>query len=151
MPLRAVVAAALVALALPAPGQAPQGRCTGTVAGAASGSFACEIQARSTAGGVLVTVTPTGAVADLRSLGPFTVEVAGRMGARTFAGDALAAATIEAEGQDGVRYAAPREAVTLTVEQVEREQRGSWYVAGSLSARLAAASGAGAITVAVSF
>jgi hypothetical protein len=153
MPLRppaAALLAAIVILAAPAARAVPP-RCQGTVAGAVSGTFACEVMARSTDGGVRLTVTPTEDVPGLKALGPFTVDVAGRLTTRTFAGDDLGAATVTAEGQDGVRYAAAKGAVTLTVTQLEREQRGGWYVAGSLSATLAAAGGAGSLTVAVGF
>lgn len=146
MSVRLAVALSLLAVAATA-GAAPTDppTCTGTLAGAVTGEFACSVSATFDGQKVSFTIAPDGAVPGVASFAPATFEIPYplRNQAYTLATLGSGASRLEVGGVAYVASGAQGE-VTLQVESLERypRPRPRYIVAGTLQARLVPARGA---------
>jgi len=148
--LRDTVALALAAVLVPSTASA----CSGKLSGALTGAFECTVSVTAGQGGQFsIVMAPSGKIDGVERFLPATFELAGRpaVGTLTLATLAGARASLQATGKATYRAglsAGKRQGeVTLTLEAVERDARGGLTVIGTLTARLAPASGKGAPVV----
>jgi hypothetical protein len=129
----------------PAPARAEPGpdepiTCTGTLAGAVTGTFSCKVTVSIAGAQAAFRVEPLSAVRGVRTLVPADFALAMPLRPTTYSREAVAGGAAVVELEDGRRYAASarRGEVTLSLESAERyrQARNFYVTSGTLVAHL---------------